>query len=114
LVILSDDEFKSCKDGSCNRCDLKGNIKPVQFGAGEYELSIRNERTGIEEPLTKCPMIHVTPFVSEMVGLYSHYRNGLLPDSGGIKNQDNKTIRAFNVLSGIDSAIQRDKMEKRR
>lgn len=53
----------------------------------------------------------ITDFSTQMIGLYWHYKNGLLPVAGGILDQPDIYLNAMRV---IDSAYNRIQLERQK
>lgn len=65
------------------------------------------------KPLTRCPVMLITDGTRRMMSLYTHYKNGYLPASGGIMEQTAYFYQAVEILDSWVSRIQRDMADKR-
>lgn len=56
-----------------------------------------------------CPLPMITSFSNEMVRLYWHYKNHLLPFGGGILNQPNIYGEAMSLIDATFARIRSEK-----
>ena len=66
----------------------------------------------IESKVCLLPM--VTPQSQYLIRLYTHYKNRLLPHSGGLLEQPNFYLEAMETLAGRDALLQAEADEKQR
>jgi hypothetical protein len=60
-----------------------------------------------------CPLRNIDPGTHELIGLYSHYKQGFLYYEGGISAQPYKYVRAMQVIGAEFAKVERDHLEKR-
>jgi len=51
----------------------------------------------------------INGFSDQMIGLYWHYKNGLLPFSGGVMEQPSVYLEAMRIIDSAYSRIQAEK-----
>ncbi len=56
-----------------------------------------------------CPLPMITPFSNELVRLYWHYKNHLLPFTGGILDQPNIYTEAMSLIDATFARIRSEK-----
>lgn len=47
----------------------------------------------------RCPLFYITPEVREFLSYYGHYREGFLPEAGGVTDQAATFLDAVRFLS---------------
>jgi hypothetical protein len=63
------------------------------------------EIDGIGE-IFRCPATFVNGPVSRILDLYPHYKNSILPKSGGLLDQSATFIEAVGVIDGVIRRLQ--------
>lgn len=66
---------------------------------------------GVIESRT-CLLPMITPQSQYLLRLHKHYREGLLPLSGGLLEQPNYYLEAMEILSDRGAVLQAEELEK--
>ncbi|QPJ61702.1 MAG: hypothetical protein G3M70_07305 [Candidatus Nitronauta litoralis] len=66
------------------------------------------------EPITGCPLNYATAETRMMMRYFKHYQNGFLPTQGGITDQPNILMRAFEILDSIVAEHREEEAERER
>lgn len=61
--------------------------------------------------ITRCPLAMIDGETSMVLKLYSHYKNGYLPDAGGINDQPASLIKAFEIIESATN-LAREKLQE--
>lgn len=62
----------------------------------------------------RCPVKILTPFTRRCMSLYAHYKNGFLPNAGGIADQPAWYVTAMEILESDVVTIQHEQLERER
>ncbi len=89
----------------------------LEGGIGEDDFDIRLGKVKI----TQCPISFITPEANAFIDLFfichsigeGQVTRHSLPRSGGVFDQDNLTIEAFQVIENEILSIQKEKAEER-
>jgi len=49
----------------------------------------------------KCPVQEITDESYEALSLYSFYKNGFLPEAGGVLDQDYRVIQQIRIIDAV-------------
>jgi len=62
--------------------------------------------------ITRCPLAMINSEANGVLRLYNHYKNGYLPNAGGINEQSASLMRAFEIIeSAHNKACERIKSD---
>ena len=85
---------KNIKDFNCQTCTAKHCDRfPDSIGPANYPIF---ELDG--EKWNECPLPFVDDFSVHLIGLYSHYKNGLLPFGGGLYDHPKVFLDAMSII----------------
>ena len=88
----------------CRKCTLLQ--KRSRGCEAEAEQPFLMEINGQQEVLNNCPIKLVTPVTVRIMQLYRFYKQGFLPNTGGILQQSSVLLIAFDV---IENEVERIK-----
>ncbi|OED38494.1 hypothetical protein AB834_00850 [PVC group bacterium (ex Bugula neritina AB1)] len=79
------------------------------YGGEEKEFRILKD---LRFKLNKCPVRYIDSETLEILSLYSHYKNGFLADTGGLREQSIRYLMFMDFTSSVVSAFERELMGK--
>lgn len=93
----------TCATCTHRHCDESGEMEGSRGPAPFPKWEINGEVFRV------CPLPQVTEFSREMLKLHMHYKNGYLPENGGLMRQPAGFLRAMEIIESVPVSVSGDR-----